>query len=167
MVAVVTGGASGIGRALGEALANAGATVVLSDVEKDALDKTVEELSASTGATVTGVQADVSDFGSVDSLADQVFRQFGVCNILINNAGVGAPSAMVWESTPNDWKWVFGVNVFGVVHGVQAFVPRMIASGAPGYVVNTSSGDGAISPMPQAACYAASQSAVAITTARL
>ena len=84
--------------------------------------------------------------------------------MLCNNAGVGAPSSTVWETTVNDWRWVHGVNVMGVVHGIQAFVPRMIASGEPGYVVNTSSGDGGIAPMPSASVYAASKAAVTSLT---
>ena len=84
--------------------------------------------------------------------------------MLCNNAGVGAPSSTVWETTVNDWRWVHGVNVMGVVHGIQAFVPRMIASGEPGFVVNTSSGDGGIAPMPSASVYAASKAAVTSLT---
>ena len=84
--------------------------------------------------------------------------------MLCNNAGVGAPSSPVWETTVNDWRWVHGVNVMGVVHGIQAFVPRMIAAGEPGYVVNTSSGDGGIAPMPTASVYAASKAAVTCLT---
>jgi NAD(P)-dependent dehydrogenase (short-subunit alcohol dehydrogenase family) len=79
---------------------------------------------------------------------------------LFNNAGVAAPSANVWETTDNDWKWVHGVNVLGVVHGIQAFVPRMIASGEEGHVINTSSGDGGISPLPYQSVYASSKAAV-------
>jgi NAD(P)-dependent dehydrogenase (short-subunit alcohol dehydrogenase family) len=82
----------------------------------------------------------------------------------VNNAGVGPPSSKVWETTPNDWRWTFNVNVFGVAYGVQAFVPRMIASGEPGYVVNTSSGDGAVQAMPSASTYAASKAAIAVLT---
>ena len=82
--------------------------------------------------------------------------------MLCNNAGVGAPSANIWDTTVNDWKWVHGVNVMGVVHGIQAFVPRMIAGGEEGYVVNTSSGDGGIAPMPAASVYAASKAAVIV-----
>src|SRR5687767_6450012 len=90
MVAVITGGASGIGRAIGEALLAKGAKVVLADVEKVALDKTVDEVKSAgpTGATITGIRTDVSDYSSVESLADQVYREFGVCNLLFNNAGV-------------------------------------------------------------------------------
>jgi NAD(P)-dependent dehydrogenase (short-subunit alcohol dehydrogenase family) len=84
--------------------------------------------------------------------------------VLCNNAGVGAPSSTVWETTVNDWRWVHGVNVMGVVHGIQAFVPRMIAAGETGYVVNTSSGDGGIAPMPSASVYAASKAAVTSLT---
>ena len=107
---------------------------------------------------------DVTDPESVDRLADATFDRFGACHLLCNNAGVGAPSSLIWETTVNDWRWVHGVNVMGVVHGIQSFVPRMIASGEPGYVVNTSSGDGGIAPMPTASVYAASKAAVTSLT---
>jgi NAD(P)-dependent dehydrogenase (short-subunit alcohol dehydrogenase family) len=167
-VVVITGGASGIGKNLGQAFTRAGAVVVLADIEKPALDAAVAELNAATGAeatgAVTGIVTDVSDHTSVEALAGEVYRQHGATHVLVNNAGVGPPSAKAWETTPNDWRWTFNVNVFGVAHGVQAFVPRMIASGEPGYVVNTSSGDGAIQALPSAAPYAASKAAVAVLT---
>ncbi|MBX6389831.1 MAG: SDR family NAD(P)-dependent oxidoreductase [Frankia sp.] len=163
-VVVVTGGAAGIGRALGEAFGRAGAVVVLADVERPALDATVEQLREQTGADISGVVCDVTDPASVDALADEVFARHGATHVLVNNAGVGPPSARVWETTPNDWRWTFGVNVFGVANGVRSFVPRMIASGEPGHVVNTSSSDGAVAPMPGASVYAASKAAVATLT---
>ena len=155
-VAVVTGGASGIGRAIGEELVREGATVVLTDVEAPALERTVEEVSAAGGKAVTGKVCDVTDHDAVQRLADDVFAEHGAVHLLFNNAGVGAPSAKVWETTPNDWRWTHGVNVLGVVHGILGFVPRMLTSGEPGHVVNTSSGDGAIAPMPTASVYASS-----------
>ncbi|ONH49685.1 short-chain dehydrogenase [Frankia sp. CcI49] len=163
-VVVITGGAAGIGRALADAFARAGAVLVLSDIEKNALDATVTELSAATSAEISGVVSDVSDEHSVEALADEVFRRYGHTHVLVNNAGVGPPSAKVWESTPNDWRWTFGVNVHGVANGIRSFVPRMIASGEPGHIVNTSSGDGAVAPMPSASVYAASKAAVSILT---
>jgi NAD(P)-dependent dehydrogenase (short-subunit alcohol dehydrogenase family) len=163
-VVVITGGANGIGRALADAFAAEGAHLVLADVEKPLLDKAVGELERSKAASMMGVVTDVSDPGSVEALAESVFTRHGSCHVLLNNAGVGAPSADVWDTTPNDWRWVLGVNVLGVAHGIQSFVPRMIASGEPGHVVNTSSGDGAITPLPTASVYAASKAAVAITT---
>lgn len=162
-VAVITGGASGIGRALAEALLAEGARVVLADVENGALEKTVSELGGA-DAAISGVVTDVSEASSVQSLADRVFADHGACHLLFNNAGVGAPSASVWETTLNDWKWVHGVNVMGVVHGIMAFVPRMIESGEEGLVVNTSSGDGGISPLPDQSVYATSKAAVSILT---
>jgi NAD(P)-dependent dehydrogenase (short-subunit alcohol dehydrogenase family) len=84
--------------------------------------------------------------------------------VLCNNAGVGPPGGLVWETTPNDWRWTFGVNVFGVAHGIQAFVPRMLAGGEEGIVINTSSPDGPIAPMPQASVYAATKCAVTCVT---
>jgi NAD(P)-dependent dehydrogenase (short-subunit alcohol dehydrogenase family) len=106
------------------------------------------------------VVTDVSSADSFNALADKVYELHGACHLLFNNAGVAAPSANVWETTENDWKWVHGVNVLGVVHGIQAFVPRMIASGEEGHVINTSSGDGGISPLPYQSVYASSKAAV-------
>jgi NAD(P)-dependent dehydrogenase (short-subunit alcohol dehydrogenase family) len=164
-VAVVTGGASGIGLALCRAFAREGMRVVIADVEQGALDAAVEEVAAlDASPSVIGVRTDVSDAASVESLAKRTFDEFGACHLLCNNAGVGAPSAKPWETTVNDWKWVHGVNVMGVVHGVLAFVPRMVESGEPGYVVNTSSTDGGVAPMATASVYAASKAAVTSLT---
>jgi NAD(P)-dependent dehydrogenase (short-subunit alcohol dehydrogenase family) len=162
-IAVVTGGASGIGAALVRALIGVGAKVVVADVETGALDRAVADFRAS-GGDVSGTVTDVSDASSVEALAESVYARHGACHLLYNNAGVAAPSANVWETTPNDWKWVHGVNVMGVVHGIQAFVPRMIEGGQPGHVINTSSGDGGISPLPFQSVYATSKAAVSILT---
>jgi NAD(P)-dependent dehydrogenase (short-subunit alcohol dehydrogenase family) len=161
-VAVVTGGAGGIGRALCEELLVEGMKVVVADLHPDAVAATVEALSPR--GDVTGVVTDVSSFESVQHLADVTYETHGACHLLVNNAGVGAPSALVWDTTPNDWRWVHGVNVMGVTHGVLAFVPRMIEAGEPGHIVNTSSGDGGISPLPTASVYASSKAAVTILT---
>jgi len=163
-VVVITGGASGIGRALGERFAADGARVVLADIERDQLERTAAELGKDAAGEVAAIAVDVTDPASVEALAAAAFDRFGAVHVLINNAGVGAPSARPWETTPNDWRWVHSVNVFGVAHGIQAFVPRMIASGEPGYVVNTASGDGAVNPLPGASVYAASKAAVATLT---
>jgi len=161
-VAVVTGGASGVGRSLVKELLGAGAKVMIGDVEQAALDRVLEEFSAS--GEVRGVVTDVSSADSCNALADTVYDTFGACHLLFNNAGVAAPSANVWETTANDWKWVHGVNVLGVVHGIQAFVPRMIAAGEEGHVINTSSGDGGVSPLPYQSVYASSKAAVSCLT---
>lgn len=159
-VAVVTGGASGIGKALAKAFLAEGMKVVIADVEKSALDAAVAEL----GGDVLGVPTDVSDPESVSALADRVFDAHGACHILCNNAGVSVPNLHLWDTEPSDFQWVHGVNVNGVAHGVQAFVPRMIASGEEGVVINTSSGDGGISPLAQQVVYASSKAAVSIMT---
>jgi NAD(P)-dependent dehydrogenase (short-subunit alcohol dehydrogenase family) len=161
-IAVVTGGASGIGFAIVKSLLNEGAKVVVGDVEQGALDKAVAELQSL--GEVSGVVTDVSNKDSVNALADHVFNTYGHCHLLFNNAGVAAPSSNVWETTPNDWAWVHSVNVMGVVYGIQAFVPRMIASGEEGHVINTSSGDGGISPLPYQSVYASSKAAVSCIT---
>jgi NAD(P)-dependent dehydrogenase (short-subunit alcohol dehydrogenase family) len=162
-VAVITGGASGIGKSLAERFVAEGLRVVIADVEAGALDAAVAELQ-SAGGDVTGVVTDVTSFESVDALAEAAYAAYGAVHVLCNNAGVGPPGGLVWDSTPNDWKWTFSVNVFGVAHGVQAFVPRMLASGEPGIVINTSSPDGPIAPMPQASVYAATKCAVTCLT---
>jgi len=165
-VAVVTGGAGGIGKGIVRALLAKGATVVIADVEEPALDVAVAQMTG-LGA-VEGVLCDVSDFDSVVALADQVFAVHGHCNLLFNNAGVGAGGGgRAWDHEPNDWKWCFGVNVFGTANGVMAFVPRMIESGQPGQVVNTSSGDGGFAPVPMASVYASSKAAVSCLTEAL
>jgi NAD(P)-dependent dehydrogenase (short-subunit alcohol dehydrogenase family) len=165
-VAVVTGGASGIGRGLVEALLEEGARVVVADVEEHALEDTVGALEAR--GDVTGVVTDVSSFESVDRLADQVYERHGRCHLLFNNAGVTSGGrGRPWEQEPNDWTWCFGVNVFGVANGVMAFVPRMIAGGEEGVIVNTSSGDGGIAPVPYASVYASSKAAVTCFTEAL
>jgi NAD(P)-dependent dehydrogenase (short-subunit alcohol dehydrogenase family) len=159
-VAVVTGGASGIGKALAKAFVGEGMKVVIADVEEPALKSAVEDL----GGDVMGVVTDVTDPSSVQALADRVYDAHGACHILCNNAGVAAPNLDLWETEPSDFQWVHGVNVGGVAHGVQAFVPRMIASGEEGLVINTSSGDGGISPLAQQVVYASSKAAVSIMT---
>ena len=162
-VAVVTGGAGGIGRALVERFAAEGMRLVVADVEEAALERTVAELRDG-GADATGVRTDVTDYASVEALADAAYAAYGAVHVLCNNAGVGPPGGKVWDTTPNDWRWTFGVNVFGVAHGIQAFVPRMLAGGEEGIVVNTSSPDGPIAPMPQASVYAATKCAVTCLT---
>jgi NAD(P)-dependent dehydrogenase (short-subunit alcohol dehydrogenase family) len=159
-VAVVTGGASGVGKALARAFLGEGMKVVLADVEEPALKATAEEL----GGEVTTVVTDVRDPASVRALADRVFGAHGACHILCNNAGVAAPNLDLWETEPSDFQWVHGVNVLGVAHGVQAFVPRMIASGEEGLVLNTSSADGGVSPLAQQVVYASSKAAISIMT---
>jgi NAD(P)-dependent dehydrogenase (short-subunit alcohol dehydrogenase family) len=161
-VAAVTGGASGIGRSLVKELLAAGAKVVIGDVEQSALDRVIAEFDGA--GDLSGVVTDVSKPESLQAFADAVYDRHGVCHLLFNNAGVAAPSANVWETTANDWTWVHGVNIFGVVYGIQAFVPRMIASGVEGHVINTSSGDGGVSPLPYQSVYASSKAAVSCIT---
>ena len=161
-VAVITGGAGGIGRALADAFAAEGMKLVLADVEAPALDAAVAALP-----DAVGVVTDVTDPASVRQLADAAYGAYGAVHVLVNNAGVGPPSAKVWDTTPNDWRWTFGVNVFGVAHGIIEFVPRMLASGEDGVVINTSSPNGPISLMPDASVYAASKSAVTTMTKAL
>jgi NAD(P)-dependent dehydrogenase (short-subunit alcohol dehydrogenase family) len=161
-VAVVTGGASGIGKALAKAFLGEGMKVVLADVEEGALKAAAEELGAL--GEVTSQIADVRHPDSLESLADHTYATFGACHLLCNNAGVSVAQLKVWETTPNDWTWVHGVNVRGVMHGIQAFVPRMIAAGDEGLVMNTSSGDGGIAPLAGQSVYASSKAAVSILT---
>ncbi len=165
-VAVVTGGASGIGKGIVGALLRRGASVVIADVEQAALDATVQDF-ASLGV-VGGYRTDVSDENSVTALADHVYGHYGRCNLLFNNAGVtSGGGGKPWQQEPNDWRWCFGVNVFGVAICTWAFVTRMIESGQPGQVINTSSGDGGFAPVPTASVYASSKAAVSCFTEAL
>jgi NAD(P)-dependent dehydrogenase (short-subunit alcohol dehydrogenase family) len=167
-LAVVTGGASGVGRALGARFAREGMRVVLADVEKAALDATVAELRGS-GGDVSGFVSDVSDFASVAALAGHCFSTHGAVHLLCNNAGIGTDESrtMLWDSTENDWKWAFAVNVWGVLNGIRAFVPEMLKRGEPGRVVNTSSGNGGLVLIPTTPIYATTKSAVSTITEAL
>jgi NAD(P)-dependent dehydrogenase (short-subunit alcohol dehydrogenase family) len=165
-VAVVTGGAAGIGRGITEALLEEGARVVIADVEEAVLEVAVKELADA--GTVRGVVTDVSSAESVEALALDVFAREGACHLLFNNAGVtSGGGGRPWEQEANDWAWCFSVNVFGVANGVLSFVPRMIESGEPGVVVNTSSMDGGIAPVPYASVYASSKAAISCFTEAL
>ncbi len=166
MVAVVTGGAGGIGRGIAGALLRHGATVVIADVEQGAIDATIVDLSSL--GSVSGHRTDISDEHSVAELADAVYATHGRCNLLYNNAGVtSGGGGKPWQQEPNDWRWCFGVNVFGMAFCISEFVPRMIEGGEPGQVVNTSSGDGGFAPVPIASVYAASKAAVSCFTEAL
>lgn len=165
-VAVVTGGASGIGKGIVGALLRQGAKVVIADIEQSAIDETVAEMSEH--GEVTGIQTDITDEASVKALADAVYERHGKVNLLYNNAGVtSGGGGKPWQQEPNDWRWCFGVNVFGTAICTSEFVPRMIEGGHPGQVVNTSSGDGGFAPVPTASVYAASKAAVSCFTEAL
>ncbi|HZU78402.1 MAG TPA: SDR family NAD(P)-dependent oxidoreductase [Acidimicrobiales bacterium] len=155
-VAVVTGGASGIGLAVARRAAAEGMRLVLADIDEPGLKVAVDEL-ASGGTSVLGVPTDVSDPGAVEALAAQTVSNFGAVHVVHNNAGVGIGGPM-WEVTDTDWKWVLGVNLFGVVNGIRAFVPRFIEQGE-GHVVNTASLAGLVSA-PLMGPYNASKHAV-------
>jgi NAD(P)-dependent dehydrogenase (short-subunit alcohol dehydrogenase family) len=163
-VAVVTGGGGGIGEALGARFGEAGMKVVLADLRPEPLDAAADRLR-DRGIDVAAVVTDVSDFGSVEALRDRAYDTFGAVHVLCNNAGVGAGAeGKMWEHTLNDWGWGLSVNVWGVIHGIKAFVPAMLASGEPGHVVNTSSGNGGIAPLGNTAIYATTKAAVTTLT---
>ncbi len=135
-VAVITGGASGIGRAVARRAAADGMRVVVADIEEGPLKQAVGELT-SEGAEAIGVVTDVSDATAVRSLRDAALDRFGAVHLVHNNAGIGL-GGPIWEVTEEDWRWILGVNLWGVVHGVATFVPLMIEQGE-GHVVNTAS----------------------------
>ena len=141
-VAVVTGAASGIGLGMTEAFASRGMKVMMADVEEAALAREADRLTRM-NLEVAPQLTDVASFEAVEALADASERRFGKVHVLCNNAGVsgggGAGPRPIWEQTEKDWDWVMGVNFWGVVHGLRAFVPRMLAHGEEGHIVNTSS----------------------------
>ncbi|AXE94238.1 SDR family oxidoreductase [Paraburkholderia sp. 22099] len=163
-VAVITGAASGFGRAFAQKGAALGMKLVLADVNPEALRQTVDALHAA-GAQALGVPTDVSSAAQVEALAQAALDAFGKVHLLFNNAGVGS-GGFVWESSPNDWAWVFGVNVMGVAHGVRVFTPIMLAQNEPAHIVNTASVAGLLSP-PAMGAYNASKHAVVSLTETL
>jgi NAD(P)-dependent dehydrogenase (short-subunit alcohol dehydrogenase family) len=158
--AVVTGGGGGIGRALAERFLAEGMAVVLADIDEALLAATTAELSA-TYDDVLGVATDVSLFESVEQLRDAALERFGAVHLVCNNAGIPSGSdGALWEHHVNDWRWAVDVNVFGVIHGINAFVPVMLEQGGPGHVVNTSSSNGTFAPLSNSAVYSTTKSAV-------
>ncbi|MEX1255288.1 MAG: SDR family NAD(P)-dependent oxidoreductase [Dehalococcoidia bacterium] len=143
-VAVVTGGASGIGLGLATRFAEEGMKVVLADVEAPALEAAVTKLRQQEH-DVLGVLTDVSIAESVEDLARKALEAYGKVHVLCNNAGVGGGRGPIWQSSFNDWQWVFGVNFWGVLHGIRTFVPIMLGHGEEGHVVNTASMAGLVS----------------------
>jgi NAD(P)-dependent dehydrogenase (short-subunit alcohol dehydrogenase family) len=163
-VAVVTGGGGGLGRAMGERFATEGMKVVLADVRAGPLDATVAELRER-GLEVSGVVVDVSRWDSVENLRDRALDAYGAVHLLCNNAGIGVGAeGRVWEHEVNDWRWAIGVNLYGVIHGINAFVPHMLDHGEPGHVVNTSSGNGGITPILGTPEYSVTKGAVVTLT---
>jgi NAD(P)-dependent dehydrogenase (short-subunit alcohol dehydrogenase family) len=164
-VAVVTGGASGVGRAIAAKLAGDGAKVVIADVDEESISKTRDEL-AGRGLTVDGMGVDVTRAESVDALAKRVFANYGNVHLLFNNAGVGIKEAKrrIWTIPEKDWQWTYAVNVIGVTNGIRAFVPTMLELGEEGHVINTSSGNGGIASLPTTPVYASSKAAVTSLT---
>src|SRR3954471_10500615 len=138
--AVITGAASGIGRGLARACAAAGMRVAAADIEAGPLHETVALVRADGGEAI-GVTVDVADAASVRALAVTVDRELGGADLLCNNAGVFA-GGLIWERPDSDFEWLMGVNFYGIVHGIRAFVPGMIERGRPGHVVNTVSAAG-------------------------
>jgi NAD(P)-dependent dehydrogenase (short-subunit alcohol dehydrogenase family) len=137
-VAVVTGAASGMGRAFAERFAREGMKVVLADIEEQLLDAAVQELRQAEHEVI-GVRTDVSSRDSVTDLSRQAVAAYGKVHVLCNNAGVDGFLGTIWNATPSDWQWTFGVNFWGIVHGVEAFLPGMMAHGEEGHIVNTAS----------------------------
>jgi NAD(P)-dependent dehydrogenase (short-subunit alcohol dehydrogenase family) len=156
-VAVVTGGASGIGRAMAERFATEGMKVVLGDIEQSALDRALGEMAA-IGAQAAGLRADVSKADDVEALAKFAVDTFGAVHIACNNAGVGMGGS-AWGMTVKDWEWMLGVNLWGVIHGIRTFVPLMLAQGDECHIVNTASGAG-LHVRPFLGMYAATKHAV-------
>src|SRR5687768_3749027 len=155
---VITGAASGIGAALARRAGNEGMRVVLADVAVDDARAVADNMA---GAETLVVHCDVSDEASVRQLADAAWERFGSVDLLCNNAGIvpGGRHRMVWEYTPGDWQWSLGVNFYGVIHGIRAFVPRMITQGTPAHILNTASVAGFVSGSGSA-CYGAAKHAV-------
>jgi NAD(P)-dependent dehydrogenase (short-subunit alcohol dehydrogenase family) len=156
-VAVITGGAEGIGKGIAVRAAAEGMKLVLADINATKLEATVAEFKAQ-GIEVIGVPTDVAREEQINALAEQAFAKFGKVHLLVNNAGV-AVAKPAWETTQKDWDWVMGVNFYGVTHALRAFVPTMLKHGEEGHIVNTASMAG-LTTQPSLASYNASKHAV-------
>ncbi|MFJ2989275.1 SDR family NAD(P)-dependent oxidoreductase [Collimonas sp. NPDC087041] len=156
-IAVITGGAEGIGKGIAVRAAAEGMKLVLADINAAKLETTVAEFKAQ-GIEVIGVPTDVASEEQVNALAAKAFAHFGNVHLLVNNAGV-AVAKPAWETTQKDWDWVMGVNFYGVTHALRAFIPTMLKHGEEGHIVNTASMAG-LTSQPSLASYNASKHAV-------
>jgi NAD(P)-dependent dehydrogenase (short-subunit alcohol dehydrogenase family) len=157
-VAVITGAASGIGKAMAQRFAAEGMRLVLADIEEEPLSRFAGELRA-TGTQVLTQRLDVSSRDAVETLAARAYEELGVVNLLCNNAGVLPPGGPVWKESLETWHWTLDVNFFGVLHGVQAFVPRMLTANEEAHIVNTASLAG-LTTRPLMSAYNVSKHAV-------
>ena len=162
-VGVITGGASGIGLAMAERFGREGVKLVIADIQEDAIERAVAGLKAK-GLHAIGVRTDVAKYADVEALARTTLDAFGKVHLVVNNAGVSI-TGPTWKMSLDDWRWVYDVNFWGVVHGIKAFTPILIEQGEQGHVVNTASlasfvGTGEHSPYSssKAACLSISQS---------
>ncbi len=164
-VAVITGAASGIGLAMARAFALEGMTVVMVDIERGALETSVERLSKD-GLNVLPMLCDVTSDVAVEDLAERVYAEVGDVFLLCNNAGVGVTETgqRLWQQSATDWNWVYSINVMGIVHCLQAFLPRMIELAGGGHIVNTTSPNGGLFSLPTTPIYASSKAAVTSLT---
>lgn len=137
-VAVITGGASGLGLAMAQRFADAGMNIVIADIEAEPLAM-AEAAIAAKGAKVLARRTDVARAEDIEALAESAYKAFGAVHVLCNNAGVGGSPGAMWELSDDDWRWVIDVDLWSVVHGVRSFVPRMLASGEEAHIVNTAS----------------------------
>ncbi|MGY8775575.1 SDR family NAD(P)-dependent oxidoreductase [Spongiibacter tropicus] len=166
-VAVITGGASGVGRALALALANEGAKVVIADIEAQALERGVAELTEM-GCECLGQRADVTDPASMQALAEAAWKKFGAVHLVFANAGVGTgEGGNMWDYNLNDWEWGFRVNTWGLIHTINAFLPKLVEQGEEAHFVVTGSGNGAFLVLPDTPIYTATKAAVQAITENL
>ncbi|MAT92649.1 MAG: alcohol dehydrogenase [Halioglobus sp.] len=166
-VAVITGGASGVGRSLAFALGRRGAKVAVGDVDAAAMEQVAADLAAENIEAIVE-RCDVTDVDSLNALADAAAEKLGGLDLVFANAGIGAgEQGAMWEYSEKDWQWAFDVNVWGVVNSIRAFMPRLVASGKPAHFVVTGSGNGAYIVLPDAPIYTATKAAVHAITENL
>ncbi len=160
-VAVVTGGASGLGRAMAFRFAREGMKIVLADIEQTTLDATLAEFHQA-GHEAEGLRCDVSRAEDVEALAEKALETFGGVHIVCNNAGV-APGGVIWEHSVKDWEWAMGPNVWGVIHGVRVFTPILLKQNTDAHIVNTASVAGLLT-LPGMGIYCVTKHAVVSLT---
>lgn len=166
-VAVITGGASGVGRSLAFAFGRRGAKIVVGDVDKSAMAQIADDLAAENIDAIVE-RCDVTSVDSLNALADAAIAKFGGLHLVFANAGIGAgETGAMWDYSEKDWQWAFNVNVWGVINSIRAFMPRLVAANQPAHFVVTGSGNGAYTILPDAPIYTATKAAVHAITENL